>query len=211
MFLPPLLFADGWRIPKWGFFRDGRTILALALGLVVFTVLGMGLFIHWLIQAMPLAVAFALAAVLSPDRPDRSLVGSGKSADAAAAGAYSRRRVAAERCVRPPLPPARDCRRSDRRILVAAGASDLRAVREIDLAEARYAASSGDRAVIRGRFSEAPVHGLLKSSAGPRILFRQARSGIQKYESVFELDYGVAVTNWLQIPWGWIAARPLAE
>ncbi|WP_145134422.1 Na+/H+ antiporter [Roseomonas gilardii] len=69
VFLPPLLFLDGWRIPKRGFFRDGWTILALALGLVVFTVLGMGLFIHWLIPAMPLAVAFALAAVLSPTDP----------------------------------------------------------------------------------------------------------------------------------------------
>ncbi|WP_395665001.1 cation:proton antiporter [Methylocella sp.] len=39
---------------------------ALAFGLVLFTVLGAGLFIHWLIPAMPPAIAFALAAVLSP-------------------------------------------------------------------------------------------------------------------------------------------------
>lgn len=69
LFLPPLLFLDGWRIPKQGFFRDAGTILALALGLVVFTVLGMGPFIHWLVPSMPLAVAFALAAVLSPTDP----------------------------------------------------------------------------------------------------------------------------------------------
>ncbi|WP_062227552.1 Na+/H+ antiporter [Aureimonas frigidaquae] len=69
LFLPPLLFLDGWRISKEGLFRDGATILALALGLVVFTVLGVGLFIHWLIPAMPLAVAFALAAILSPTDP----------------------------------------------------------------------------------------------------------------------------------------------
>ena len=31
--------------------------------------LGIGLFIHWLIPAMPLAVAFALAAVISPTDP----------------------------------------------------------------------------------------------------------------------------------------------
>ena len=49
--------------------RDKGTILALALGLVVFTVLGLGLLIHWLIPAMPLAVAFALAAVISPTDP----------------------------------------------------------------------------------------------------------------------------------------------
>ena len=69
LFLPPLLFLDGWRIPKQGIYRDSRTILQLALGLVVFTVLGMGFFIHWLIPHMPLAVAFALAAVLSPTDP----------------------------------------------------------------------------------------------------------------------------------------------
>lgn len=69
LFLPPLLFLDGWRIPREDLFKDGSTILELALGLVVFTVLGMGLFIHWLIPAMPLAVAFALAAVVSPTDP----------------------------------------------------------------------------------------------------------------------------------------------
>lgn len=69
LFLPPLLFFDGWRLPKAGLLRDKGTILALALGLVVFTVLGLGLLIHWLIPAMPLAVAFALAAVISPTDP----------------------------------------------------------------------------------------------------------------------------------------------
>ncbi len=69
VFLPPLLFLDGWRIPKEGLFRDARPILQLALGLVVFTVLGAGFFIHWLIPAMPLPVAFALAAVMSPTDP----------------------------------------------------------------------------------------------------------------------------------------------
>lgn len=69
LFLPPLLFLDGWRIPREELFKDGKTILELALGLVIFTVLGMGLFIHWMIPAMPLAVAFALAAVVSPTDP----------------------------------------------------------------------------------------------------------------------------------------------
>src|SRR5271154_762075 len=66
LFLPPLLFLDGWRIPKEGLFRDKGTILELALGLVVFTVVGVGFFINWMIPAMPLAVAFALAAIVSP-------------------------------------------------------------------------------------------------------------------------------------------------
>jgi len=69
LFLPPLLFLDGWRIPKEGLFRDATVILELSFGLVIFTVLGVGLFVHWLIPSMPLAVAFALAAVVSPTDP----------------------------------------------------------------------------------------------------------------------------------------------
>ncbi|QNA89474.1 Na+/H+ antiporter [Massilia sp. Dwa41.01b] len=69
LFLPPLLFLDGWRIPKVGLFRDKGTILELALGLVVFTVVGAGFLIHWLVPGMPLAVAFALAAIVAPTDP----------------------------------------------------------------------------------------------------------------------------------------------
>ncbi|QBE65557.1 Na+/H+ antiporter [Pseudoduganella lutea] len=69
LFLPPLLFLDGWRIPKSGLFRDKGIILELAFGLVVFTVVGAGFLIHWLIPAMPLPVAFALAAIVSPTDP----------------------------------------------------------------------------------------------------------------------------------------------
>jgi len=69
LFLPPLLFLDGWRIPKDDLFRDRTTVLELAIGLVVLTVLGLGFVINWLIPAMPLPVAFALAAVVSPTDP----------------------------------------------------------------------------------------------------------------------------------------------
>lgn len=69
LFIPPLLFLDGWRIPKGAFFSDARSILMLAIGLVLFTVLGMGFFIDWLIPTVPLAVAFALGAILSPTDP----------------------------------------------------------------------------------------------------------------------------------------------
>ena len=69
LLVPPLLFLDGWRIPKDELFRDRGAVLGLALGLVFLTVLGMGLFVHWLIPAMPLGVAFALAAVVSPTDP----------------------------------------------------------------------------------------------------------------------------------------------
>jgi len=69
LFLPPLLFLDGWRIPKVGLFRDKGVILELALGLVLFTVVGAGFLIHWLIPELPLAVSFALAAILAPTDP----------------------------------------------------------------------------------------------------------------------------------------------
>ncbi|MDR2450462.1 MAG: Na+/H+ antiporter [Candidatus Accumulibacter sp.] len=69
VFLPPLLFLDGWRIPKAGLFHDKAMIIELALGLVIFTVIGAGYLIHWMIPSMPLAVAFALAAVVSPTDP----------------------------------------------------------------------------------------------------------------------------------------------
>ncbi|MGE0800226.1 MAG: Na+/H+ antiporter [Lautropia sp.] len=69
VFLPPLLFLDGWRIPKEGLLRDKVTIIELALGLVFFTVVGLGYLINWMIPAMPLPVAFALAAIVSPTDP----------------------------------------------------------------------------------------------------------------------------------------------
>jgi Na+/H+ antiporter len=69
LFLPPLLFLDGWRIPKEGLLRDKGLILELALGLVFCTVIGMGFFINWMIPAMPLPIAFALAAIVSPTDP----------------------------------------------------------------------------------------------------------------------------------------------
>ncbi|MFC3215290.1 Na+/H+ antiporter [Novosphingobium panipatense] len=69
LFLPPLLFLDGWRIPKDELFKDLSTVVELALGLVLLTVVGMAFLINWMIPAMPLAVAFALAAVVSPTDP----------------------------------------------------------------------------------------------------------------------------------------------
>ena len=69
LFIPPRLFLDGWRIPKDAFFRDMKPILSLAIGLVLVTILGIGLFIHWLIPAITVAAGFALAAILSPTDP----------------------------------------------------------------------------------------------------------------------------------------------
>ena len=66
LFIPPLLFVDGWRMPKGQFSQLRTPILLLAFALVFFTILGAGYFIHWLLPAVPLAACFALAAVLSP-------------------------------------------------------------------------------------------------------------------------------------------------
>jgi len=66
LFIPPLLFVDAWRMPQREFRRLLGPITALALGLVLVTVLCVGFFIHWLIPSIPLAAGFALGAVLSP-------------------------------------------------------------------------------------------------------------------------------------------------
>ncbi|MET0385653.1 MAG: Na+/H+ antiporter, partial [Polyangiales bacterium] len=68
-FIPPLLFADARRYPKREFIRLWKPITTLALGLVVFTVIGAGYFLDWLVPSIPLPVAFAIAAVLSPTDP----------------------------------------------------------------------------------------------------------------------------------------------
>ncbi|MDD0838873.1 Na+/H+ antiporter [Curvibacter sp. HBC61] len=66
LLIPPMLFADGWQMPKREFGANRWPILMLAVGLVLITVLVVGHIIHWILPAMPLSVAFVLAAVLSP-------------------------------------------------------------------------------------------------------------------------------------------------
>ncbi|URJ23197.1 Na+/H+ antiporter [Blochmannia endosymbiont of Camponotus sp. C-003] len=66
LFIPPLLFSDGWKTPMREFLRHGGEIVILALVLVIITVVGIGYLIHWMIPEMPLVAALALAAVLSP-------------------------------------------------------------------------------------------------------------------------------------------------
>lgn len=65
-FVPPLLFSDGWLMPLRDFWEARRPILTLATGLVVLTTLAVGLMAHWLVPGLPLAMAFALGAVVSP-------------------------------------------------------------------------------------------------------------------------------------------------
>lgn len=66
LFLPPLLFLDGWRAPKDAFRRNAGTIAELAFGLVFLSVVVIGYLVHWMFPTMPLPVAFALAAALAP-------------------------------------------------------------------------------------------------------------------------------------------------
>ncbi|EPP1034514.1 Na+/H+ antiporter [Cronobacter turicensis] len=66
LFIPPLLFADGWKTPTREFLDHGSEIIGLALALVVITVVGIGFLIYWMVPGIPLIPAFALAAVLSP-------------------------------------------------------------------------------------------------------------------------------------------------
>ena len=66
LFVPPLLFADGWRLPKREAFHLRRQILLHAFLLVLVNVLLIGYFIHWLRPDIPLWAAFALGSVLSP-------------------------------------------------------------------------------------------------------------------------------------------------
>ncbi|MFA6153059.1 Na+/H+ antiporter [Mesorhizobium sp.] len=66
VFIPPLLFADAFGAPKRELIALRWPILDLAIGLVFFTIVGFGYALHWLVPSIPLVVAFALAAVLSP-------------------------------------------------------------------------------------------------------------------------------------------------
>ncbi|MFC0269540.1 Na+/H+ antiporter [Kushneria aurantia] len=66
LFVPPLLFAEAWRFPQRELMSLRHPIIALAVGLVLFTVVLLGLFIHWLLPGLPPAVCFALAAIVSP-------------------------------------------------------------------------------------------------------------------------------------------------
>ncbi|WP_258207455.1 Na+/H+ antiporter [Paenibacillus radicibacter] len=64
--IAPILFGDAQNISRRDLWEYRKPILLMALGLVIFAVVGIGYFIHLLLPAMPLAAAFALAAVLSP-------------------------------------------------------------------------------------------------------------------------------------------------
>ena len=65
MLVPPLLYIEAWQAPKRELLRAIRPILGLAIGLVAVTIAVVGLALHTMLPAMPVAVAFALAAALA--------------------------------------------------------------------------------------------------------------------------------------------------
>ncbi|MCL4764431.1 MAG: cation:proton antiporter, partial [Burkholderiales bacterium] len=66
LFIPPLLYADGWFTPRREFVAVLRPVLLLAFGLVLMTVVAVGLLLHAMVPTLPLAAAFALGAIVSP-------------------------------------------------------------------------------------------------------------------------------------------------
>jgi len=64
--LPPLLYADAWNASWLDFRRWLRPILQLAVGLVAFTILVVGLVAKTLLPELPWAGCFLLGAILSP-------------------------------------------------------------------------------------------------------------------------------------------------
>src|SRR6266705_2610484 len=66
VFLPPLLYPAALFTP-WRDFRNNlRPIGLLAVGLVLFTTVGVGFLSHYFIEDLPLAAGFVLGAIISP-------------------------------------------------------------------------------------------------------------------------------------------------
>ncbi len=65
MLVPPLLYIEAWQVPKRALLGAIGSVLSLAIGLVALTIAVVGWGLHALLPAMPLSVAFALAAALA--------------------------------------------------------------------------------------------------------------------------------------------------
>jgi monovalent cation/hydrogen antiporter len=66
LFLPPILFGAAYFTPIRDFRANLRPILLLAIGLVLFTTVVVGLVVIALVPGIPPAVAFALGAIVAP-------------------------------------------------------------------------------------------------------------------------------------------------
>jgi CPA1 family monovalent cation:H+ antiporter len=66
LFLPPILFSAAYFTPIRDFKANARSILLLAVGLVLFTTVVVGLVVQWLVPDIEPAVAFTLGAIVAP-------------------------------------------------------------------------------------------------------------------------------------------------
>jgi CPA1 family monovalent cation:H+ antiporter len=66
LFLPPILFSAAYFTPIRDFKANARPILLLAIGLVLFTTVVVGLVVQVLVPGIPPAVAFTLGAIVAP-------------------------------------------------------------------------------------------------------------------------------------------------
>lgn len=66
LFIAPLLFDESRHASKRGLWDNKGSIVSLAIGLVVATVLVVGFVLNWIEPSIPLAAAFALGAALGP-------------------------------------------------------------------------------------------------------------------------------------------------
>jgi CPA1 family monovalent cation:H+ antiporter len=64
--LPPLLYAAALQTSLYDFHSNKRAIGLLSVGYVIFGTVAVGLVVWWLFPEIPLAAAFALAAVVAP-------------------------------------------------------------------------------------------------------------------------------------------------
>ncbi len=66
VFIAPLLFNESRNVSKAALFANSRSILSLAIGLVIATALAVGFALNAIVPSVPLAAAFALGAALGP-------------------------------------------------------------------------------------------------------------------------------------------------
>ncbi len=69
LFIAPLLYHEAKEADKVELWRNRRSILSLAIGLVLAIIAAVGFFVHSIIPAIPLAAAFAFGAALGPTDP----------------------------------------------------------------------------------------------------------------------------------------------
>ena len=77
--IAPLLFVEGVNVSRVHLRRYIKPVMLMALGLVITTVIGVGLFIHLVWPDLPIGATFAIAAILCPtDAPAVQAITQGK-------------------------------------------------------------------------------------------------------------------------------------